>query len=104
MSKTTQTFELYIHHGRKSPDEDLDHWGADGPRLRNCTGIHCTYQNTYVFFATQLDRDIAAIRTGWETWEETSLVMKYHDDLLVAKFENGITGYFGDWGLIAPST
>ncbi len=100
MSNITNKFDLYIHHGRKSPDEELDNWGENGPRLRNCIGIHCTYLRTYAYFATQLDRDLAALRTGWETWEETSLVMKYHDDLLVARFEDGTIGYFGDWGLM----
>jgi len=95
-------FDLYIQHGRKFPNEDLDDWGPNGPKLKNCIGVHSTYKNMYAYFATPRDREIAERQTGWEQWDQKSLIMKYCDDLLVAKFEDGSVGYFGDWGLIAP--
>ncbi len=103
MTTLGRNFDLYIQHGRKHPTEELDDWGPNGPKLKNCIGIHSTYKNMYAYFETPRDCEVAEQLTGWERWEANSLVMKYHDKLLVAKFENGDIGYFGDWGLIAPT-
>jgi hypothetical protein len=101
MPRSDTRFNLYIHHGRQFPTEDLDGWGQPGPILKNCVGIHSTYQNLYAYFATPEDCNAAKQQTGWEDWRENSLIMRYHHDLLVAKLPDGSFGYFGDWGLIA---
>jgi len=37
---------IKLYHGRKSPDENLNDWGTDGPLLR-IGGFHATYLSTY---------------------------------------------------------
>ena len=37
---------IKLYHGRKSPDENLNDWGTDGPRLR-IGGFHVTYLSTF---------------------------------------------------------
>jgi hypothetical protein len=34
---------LHLFHGRKSPDEQLDDWGEDGPVLGPLKYVHTTY-------------------------------------------------------------
>ena len=102
MPRRGSRFDLYIFHGSRSPNEELDDWGEAGPTLKNCIGIHSTYQNFYAYFATPADCYHARLQTGWEVWDENSLVMRYEQDLLVAKFSDGSLGYFGDWGLMPP--
>ena len=37
---------IKLYHGRKSPDENLNDWGTDGPLLR-IGGFHVTYLSTF---------------------------------------------------------
>lgn len=94
--------KLYLHHGRKRPDENLDDWGPDGPEL-DVTGIHETYQSgVHVFFATPAAFAKAQAETGWKTWEnDRTLVMPVTDDLVAINPPGGEPMFFGDWGIIA---
>ena len=90
---------LYIQHGRRHPTEALADWGENGPILPNCIGIHSIYGSTYAYFATAYDAKIASRLTGWDFYEDCALEMEFHDGLLIAKFQDGELGYFGDWGI-----
>ena len=90
---------LYIQHGRRHPKEALKDWGESGPILPNCIGIHAIYGAIYAYFASAYDAEKASLLTGWPFHDGDALEMKFADSLLVAKFKDGQTGYFGDWGL-----
>jgi hypothetical protein len=40
--------DMYLHlfHGRKTPDEELDGWGTDGPEIGPLTFVHTTYADS----------------------------------------------------------
>jgi len=92
MGEKAQSLRLLILHGRKSPDENLDDWGPDGPTVYGIDAIHWTYGNANVFFESEEAAEIAQRLTGWETFDEKALSMRFHGDLLVV---NGM--YYGDW-------
>lgn len=88
--------ELYLHHGRKTADEELEDWGFDGPRLQGVTGIHVTYLTHYsVHFESAEACATAQALTGWDRWDVNALRMLFEDDLVKTK-----DGLFGDWGLM----
>jgi hypothetical protein len=89
--------DLYIQHGRRTPD--LEDWGDDAPTLRNCVGIHFTYGMPRAYFASERDTNAAHASTGWERWDNCCLLMRFHEDMLIAHFADGSVGYFADWGL-----
>lgn len=35
--------QLYLFHGRKTPDEHLQDWGFDGPTINEITSLTGTY-------------------------------------------------------------
>ena len=37
---------MKLFHGRNTPDEDLDDWGADGPIIGPLQWVHTTYGAT----------------------------------------------------------
>jgi hypothetical protein len=37
---------LHLFHGRKTPDENLDDWGSDGPVIGPLRYVHITYMAT----------------------------------------------------------
>ncbi len=81
MSETTgDKLPIYIHlfHGRKTPDEQLEDWGHDGPVLGPFPFAHITY-NTDI----KLDN---------EAFHE----LRFVDDLL---YYDGV--YYGDWSVTA---
>jgi len=93
--------ELYIHHGRKSPDEKLDNWGPEGPRLKGVKGIHQTYGNpANVFFDDAAAQQEAKRLTGWEEWDENALTMRWSEDYVLIKGPDGVEMFYGDWGLM----
>lgn len=94
----SNSLNLYLIHGRKTPDESLDDWGFDGPVLKNCIGVHSTYGEIRAIFATPQDALKAKTLTGWEEGhDDNELMIKFHEDVI-----HTTTGYFGDWGLIDP--
>ncbi|RZN30502.1 hypothetical protein [Bradyrhizobium sp. Leo121] len=97
----TTNFDLYLHHGRKSVDEDMNDWGSRGPVLKEVIGIHQTYGSPInVYFANRAAMLAAQQLTGWDIWDDRSLTMRWKDDL-VEVISNGEAVFFGDWGLIA---
>lgn len=94
--------ELYTHHGRTTPDESLNDWGPNGPRLRGVAGFHETYRTTtVVYFESAEACEAARLATGWQEWDENALEMQFADDLLfVPAIPEGEARYFGDWGLM----
>jgi hypothetical protein len=104
--------ELYLLHGRTRLDENLDDWGFDGPRLQGVEGIHGTYGNINIHFATEEDLIAAQQLTGWEKFGDNALTLRMAEDCVeVRGFDGhdndkspltGATVYFGDWGLMTP--
>lgn len=93
--------ELYLHHGRKTPGEALEDWGPSGPRLVGVIGIHQTYGNAAnVFFVDGAACEAAHKMTGWETWDENALTMRWEEDCVVVIGADGVKMFYGDWGLM----
>jgi len=71
---------LYLFHGRKSPEEQLEDWGDRGPVLGPFPFVHTTY--------------CADIKCGYEG-EELQIVgeLVYYDGV-----------YYGDWSVISAIT
>lgn len=92
--------ELYLHHGRKTPDEALDGWGPNGPRLQGVKGIHQTYGGPVnVFFDSQSAMIEAKRLTGWDPWDDNALTMRWQEDCVHVHGPDGEL-FCGDWGLI----
>jgi hypothetical protein len=90
--------QMVIFHGRKTPDEDLDDWGFEGPTLDGILWIHFTYMATFnVRFKDLESFNHAKEVTGWPSWDELTLSMTFEGDLLKTK-----DGYFGDFELQSP--
>jgi hypothetical protein len=92
--------DLYLQHGRKTPDERLEDWGSEGPRLKGVAGIHQTYGNAANVHFTDRAAMLEAQRlTGWEEWDDNALTMKWHEDMVLCVCD-GVASYYGDWGLM----
>lgn len=88
-----------IFHGRTLPGEHLDNWGFDGPVLRHVTRLDVTYLHHFrITFADQKACNVAKEITGWDDWDECTLLIRFHEDLIVTN-ENGELKYYGDWNL-----
>lgn len=93
--------ELYLHHGRKTPDEQLDDWGPNGPRLAGVKGIHQTYGNAAnVHFDDQPAADEARRLTGWDAFDASALTMRWQEELVHVKGPDGTVMLYGDWGIM----
>ena len=93
---------LYLLHGRHKPDDELQDWGFDGPKLEGVEGIHQTYGNPInVHFKTEADCKHARAITGWIELDRTTLTMLWDDDMVLIQPEFGEEAFFGDWGLMA---
>lgn len=96
--------DLYLQHGRRSPEDNLEDWGFDGPRLPNVVGIHETYRCTLrILFADAESAKHAQRATGWQLWDDCELEATIADDMLSCDYR-GSRAYFGDWGLIQPES
>jgi hypothetical protein len=92
--------DLYLHHGRATPDQKLDDWGPSGPRLLGVKGIHQTYGNpANVFFESAAACKEAQRLTGWATWDDNALTMAWRDDCVHVTGPEG-EAFYGDWGLM----
>lgn len=70
---------LSLLHGRKTPDEELDDWGPDGPIFGPLKYVHTTYGDTVRF-------EFETTPPGGDGW------LTVHDGTL---FYDGM--YYGDW-------
>ncbi len=105
-------FDLYLLHGRLDPTSGgtdaaghlVDDWGFAGPRLKHCIGVHGTYGELHIFFKDVGAATDAKAATGWENWDDTSLVLPMKEDCVVMfNAARNRKEYFGDWGLkLAP--
>ena len=66
---------IKLYHGRKSPDEQLDDWGSDGPLLA-IGGFQVTYLSTY------------RVKLADEDWHFLKFVgdLLYYDGILYGDF------------------
>jgi hypothetical protein len=78
---------LHLFHGRKSPDEQLDDWGADGPYFGPLSCVHITY-------LSGINIVIGKQSTGPMLGALDPL--HFVEDLL---YYDGM--YYGDWELIS---
>lgn len=75
---------LYLMHGRKDPEQDMDDWGLEGPYIGPLRNMHTTYASTlHLKFAD-----------GKETGPLYPEVMCIADDML---YWDGV--YYGDWSV-----
>lgn len=98
------TLQLCLFHGRNNPDEHLDDWGFDGPVIPGIAGVSATYGMLRVTFSDQAACKAAKALTGWSDWDELTLEMATHEDLVRISTPTG-NQYFGDWSLstVCPS-
>lgn len=86
--------QLYLFHGRKTPDEHLQDWGFDGPTINEITSLTGTYGEMYVHFENEQHLYKAQKQTGWDLFGDFALAVRFQEDLVQT-----IDGYFGDWDL-----
>jgi hypothetical protein len=67
---------LYLIHGRKSPDQQMEDWGFNGPTQGPFAAIHATY--------------LSSLRCIRE--DSSELEIKFHEDMLA--FDGA---YYGDF-------
>jgi hypothetical protein len=89
--------ELRLAHGRDNPEVDMDEWGYEGPTLLNVDSIHEIYKHiTTIRFISKDAREAARYLTGWPTWDETTLEMLRHDDLVETQEQSAPPRFYGD--------
>jgi hypothetical protein len=96
------SYTLFLYHGRKSPDEQPEDWGPEGPTILGVDSIHVTYLQSFYFrFIDWASFQAAITATGWEVWDASELCLRatVEDDLVRARFPDGSDGWFGDWSL-----
>jgi hypothetical protein len=96
---------MYIHQGRRTPDESLGDWGPDGPTLSGITGLHQTYGGAAnVYFTARAAMLEAQRLTGWEECDNNGLTMRWQDDCVVVDEPGKPRMFYGDWGLARVAT
>lgn len=93
--------QLALFHGRRDATADMDgETGFDGPRLEGVTAVHFVYMGIIrVHFETAAHARSARSATGWERWDENTLQIELHDDLVSTVDRKG-RAYYGDWSLL----
>ena len=86
---------LFLYHGRKTVDEEVEDWGYDGPTIEDVNYLHDTYHsNLTIAFRTRAAMHKAIEITGWEIRDK-------HAYLLQVPITEGLMktkdGFFGDW-------
>lgn len=91
--------KMKLYHGRNDPAESLDNWGFDGPTLIDIEYMHWTYNATLTLgFKTEAAAKDAQTLTGWKFWDETTLEIEQHDDMIRTIGRNGSPhSYYGDY-------
>lgn len=93
--------DLYLYHGRKAKDEQLEDWGFEGPVLHEVKGFHCTYLQTYrVVFNNEAAMEAAKALTGRRSWDTHALEMSLEEDMVKTEVAD-IASWYGDWGFNA---
>lgn len=90
---------MRLFHGRTDPLQEMKDWGFEGPKFE-FAWMSVTYgmSTVRVGFATNEDFDAAKRMTGWEEWDELTLRMEMHENLVVTHDgPNGAKRYFGDF-------
>ena len=87
--------KLFLYHGRKTVDEEVEDWGYDGPTIEDVNYLHDTYHsNLTIAFRTRAAMHKAIEITGWEIRDK-------HAYLLQVPITEGLMktkdGFFGDW-------
>lgn len=107
-------FNLKLLHGRRSPDKDMDDWGADGPLIEGIMYFHVTYNSIgSVGFESKEACDIAQRQLGWQRdgpkllWggnlADPPSDYKRQSDL-VATYAYDELWYWGDWEFQDPDS
>jgi hypothetical protein len=93
--------KLKLLHGRKGKDDDMDKWGFNGPVLERIVYMHATYQTHFkIGFESKKAMLEAQSLTGWDEWDEDTLLMDIDGDLVRTVGSNGVPyHYFGDYSL-----
>lgn len=103
--------KLFIYHGRLAPDtgatdvdgNDVDDWGFEGPELTGIKWQDFTYNNFYIGFRTEEDRERARKLTGWQDGVHgDDLIVEFSDDRDLIRIHNAERNrdeFFGDWML-----
>lgn len=99
-SPAAPEWELHLFHGRRTPDEELDDWGFDGPVIKGIAAFSCTYFTTFrVTFADEESYQAAKSLTGWNPWDELTLEITGSAGLVTTTGEQHGPAYYGDWSL-----
>lgn len=94
--------DFLLIHGRHDPDEDMQDWGFNGPRLHGVEALHVVYQTSFILhFTDSASADKAHAQTGWEFWDDNALELQFHQDMLKVHpiACDGPMAYYGDWEL-----
>lgn len=77
---------LWLHHGRKDPDTDMDDWGYDGPIIGPFDSIKLTYGKLVLFhadaaFPVPMHKDL--IKHGDDYYGDAYIINKHekHGDI-----------------------
>lgn len=89
---------LVLFHGRKTPDEELEDWGSDGPCIP-IEGFHTTYGEHKVHLSPLFPIE------RWPEMEAIGFTAGSPDNWLEIPFKDGLLKcngiYYGDWYIIA---
>jgi hypothetical protein len=101
----TRTLELYLYHGRFDPNQEMDEWGFDGPRLTGITKLSVMYGAHLVWFISEEAAQAARQITGWDAGIDPHLTLElpYFEDMVECQITDANRvvrkAYFGDWCL-----
>lgn len=90
--------ELYLVHERRNPDAPEPAFGSEGPRLVGVKSVHCAYGTPRVKFNHPREANTARRLTGWPSFDDVTLEMRHHQDLVEVRNSHG-TFYYSDWGV-----
>lgn len=92
--------QFRLWHGRKSPDEDLEDWGFDGPILNDVESFESIYNatNTIRFLTEEACRNAQQV-TGWPSYGDLILEIPGTTELIETRepTREHIPAYYGKW-------
>lgn len=81
----------------------MDDWGFDGPDIYGIESFHVTYMSHFrVHFIDEESCKLAQSLTGWESWDDKALLVKFLEDMIVTEAKEEVS-YYGDWNISADS-